>query len=112
MCRIPSTGENYPFQIARIKDTFIVKESRWKVGKQISLTNAMDYVIEHIILGTTPQEHHTMKIFQYGDDGLFEVTWFLKRKITRDMPPWAVSDVKWTYVSKDLSTFEVLYGKT
>jgi len=107
---IATIQDNYPFEIARIGDKFIVKESIYMKATHKSLTNNIEQIIEHIILGTSKEEHKTMQLFQYGDDGLFEVTWYLTRKITRDMPPFEVVDVKWTFVSKDLAAFEVLYG--
>lgn len=106
-----SIQSNYPFRIARFADKFIITETDLYDKKDLkSLTNNIEEIIEHIILGCDQAEAKRIEIYQYGDDGIFKLDWYLKRKITRDMPPWEVCDVKWIFVSKDIAAFEVLYA--
>jgi hypothetical protein len=52
-----------------------------------------------------------MQVYQWCESGgLFKVEWLLAKKFTRDMPPWKVTDVKWTKIANDLKAFEVLYA--
>ena len=109
------TEKNYPvdaYCVSAEPWVIIIKEANIDHNHK-SLTNSMEKVLEHLILGAgTNAVAKTMQVYQWcPGEGLFRVEWYLANKITRDMPPWIVTDVKWTKIANDLKAFEVLYGR-
>lgn len=109
------TEKNYRFEAKLLSQspyTFLLREDP-KIDHVYSksLTNAMDEVLEHLIIGVGPDICKTMQVYQWCEgEGLFKIEWYLSKKHTRDMPPWRISDVKWYKIADDLKAFEVLYG--
>lgn len=109
------TEKGYKFNAALVSQspyTFLVAQHlTLDPSRDLTLTNAIEQVLEHLIIGVGPELCRDMQVYQWcKGEGLFKVEWCLSKKFTRDMPPWAVTDVKWTKIANDLKAFEVLYA--
>lgn len=113
------TKNNYPFLAYRTGKGYgkeiILSEYISEYSTQLtkSLTNNMEEVINHIVLGESfgGTDYTNIRFYQWGNDGLYEVIPYWVRKITRDMPPFKLDSIDWKFISKDLTAFELLYAK-
>lgn len=99
------TIKNYPYLLAIInKDMYVIKEFdgiNYKFMK--SLTNNMEEVLEDIFRKLNIVEIRNANIYQYDDDGLF--------KLTYNYNLMQISNIKWEYISNDITAFKLLYCK-
>jgi hypothetical protein len=84
------TEKNYPVMACCVSVnpwTLIIKEANIDHNHK-SLTNSMESVLEHLILGAGPKVCDTMQVYQWCEgEGLFKVEWMLAKKYTKYMPP-------------------------
>lgn len=104
------TFNNYPFCLALVGNKYLIKEyPNLDFTKHKSLTNNIEEVLEHILLGLGFGTHTTKdkyKFYQWCDDGLFELLF----KSKTHFRPYTVMGVQWVQVSKDTRYFDLLYG--
>jgi hypothetical protein len=107
------TNKNYPVLACCVNTspwTLVLKQANIDHNHK-TLTQSMGEVLEHLIIGGGPKICDSMQVFQWDENrGLFKIDWMLAKKFTRDMPPWTVTNIRWTKIADDLKAFEVLYG--
>lgn len=115
------THNGYPFKAYRTNkgygNVILLKEATEELYntnnplRNKSLTNSIEEVLEHIVLGVSfgGENYKNMKFYQWCDEGLFEVIPWWVRKHTRDMPPIKLDKIEWKFISDNLEHFEVLY---
>ncbi len=109
-----TTQKGYPFNYYRTTKSCgnIVVLSEYESidhKKQLSLTNNIESVLEYLTWGLS-WGRKDCTFYQWGDDGLFKLEVLWAKKMTGDLPPFKVEDVKWKYISNKLDAFEVLYA--
>lgn len=107
-----STYSNYRFYCALCDSNkyILLEDHEIDYTKQKSLTNNIEEVLAHIVSGLFGK-HNEYEFYQLGEDGIFKLDFNTKGRITRDGPYGkAITNVEWTFITKNIRNFITLYG--
>lgn len=91
----------------------IVVLTDMNIGHNRTLTNSMEQCLHEVAreLAKESEPLNGREVYQWcPGEGLFKVHFELKEKITRDMPPCIIDNVKWEYISENMNAIQILYG--